>query len=124
MSMAPSLNVTVAAPGPLTGRIKADISVGRILGHIIIWVVLTIITVGIAAFFYPYAFATLVVNRCSIIDSQGRVSRLKCELNVFSQLGHIILWFLLTLITCGIAFFFYLFKVFNYVLNNTTVVPA
>jgi hypothetical protein len=86
--------------------------------------VLTIITVGIAAFFYPYAFATLVVNRCSIIDSQGRVSRLKCELNVFSQLGHIILWFLLTLITCGIAFFFYLFKVFNYVLNNTTVVPA
>lgn len=113
----------VGTPLPaLTGRIEADISIGSILGHTIIWVLLTLVTFGIAIFFYPYAFAQLVINRCTLIDSTGRRLRLRCELNVFGQIWHILLWALLSLITFGIAFFFYLFKVFNYALNNTRVV--
>jgi uncharacterized membrane protein YjgN (DUF898 family) len=115
--------VNVSLPGSLTGRVKADISIGSILGHALLWILLSVVTLGIALFFYPYAFAKLVINRCSIVDGQGREARLVCEMNILSQLWHIIVWGLLSLITLGIAYFFYLFKVFNYALNNTRIVP-
>lgn len=120
---APTLSVSFATPGPLTGHIKADISIGNILGHTLLWIVLSIVTLGLAAFFYPYAFAALVINRCQIVDSQGRVSRLHCELSLGGQIWHVLVWAVLSVITFGIAFFFYLFKVWNVVLNHTKVVP-
>lgn len=119
----PNVSVTIAAPGPLAGSIKADISIGSILGHTLLWIVLTIVTLGIALFFYPYAFAQLIVNRCTITDSQGRSSRLHCDLSLGGQIWHVLVWAVLSFFTLGIAFFFYLFKVWNVVLNHTKVIP-
>ncbi|HEX6292591.1 MAG TPA: DUF6693 family protein [Herpetosiphonaceae bacterium] len=109
---------------PLGGRIKADISVTSILGHCVLWIVLGIVTFGIALMFYPYSFAKLAINRCYIQTSDNKISRLHCTLNVFDQIGHILLWLLLTVITFGLAYPFYLYKVWNFALNNTSLEQA
>ena len=44
-------------------NIKANLSILDIIGHLIIWVLLTLITFGIALFFFPYSFARFVINR-------------------------------------------------------------
>lgn len=121
LTATPAINVT--APAPLAGRIEANISVGSIIGHVVIWAVIIIVTLGLGVFFYPYAFAKFLINQCTVVDSYGHRSRLQCELNIASQLGHIIIWGLLSLVTFGIAFLFYTFKVFNYALNSTKIVP-
>jgi hypothetical protein len=121
----PAPSAPAAAPVvvllPLTGRIEADLSVGSILGHIIVWVLLIVCTFGVVTLFYPYALAKLIINRCTIIDGQGRKSRLKCDLNVGDQIGHMVIWFFIIVCTFGIGIIFYYFKVFNVALNHTRI---
>lgn len=119
--VAPVINVE--APAPLAGRIEANISIASIIGHTILWAILIVCTFGIGLFFYPYAFAKLVINRCTLVDGYGRRSRLRCNINIVGNVGHIIIWALISICTLGIGFFFYVFKVFNYALNNTRVEP-
>ncbi len=104
------------------GRIEANITFGSIFVHGLIWIIICIVTFGIGVMFYPYSFAKLAMNRCYIWNAEGQRGRLECNLNVISQLGHIILWTILTVVTFGLAFPFYLYRVWNLVLNNTKVV--
>lgn len=104
------------------GRIEANISLGSIFVHGLVWILVSIITFGIGLMFFPYSFAKLVINRCYIWNAEGQRARLQCDLDIFSQIGHILLWTLLTLVTFGLAFPFYLYRVWNFVLNNTKVV--
>ncbi len=106
------------------GRVEAQVTFGDILGHGILWVIISAITLGIGMFFYPYSFSKFILNRTYIWDAEGKRSRLRCELDAGSQLGHIILWLLLTVVTLGLAFPFYLYKVWNIALNKTVVLPG
>jgi Family of unknown function (DUF6693) len=73
-------------------KIKADLSILDIIGHLLVWVVLSIITFGIALFFFPYSFARFVINRTSLVDASTGVERkMVCDINLFSNIGHIIL---------------------------------
>ncbi|MGY3571626.1 DUF6693 family protein [Vibrio paucivorans] len=102
-------------------KLKADITVLDILGHLLIWLVLSIVTFGIALFFFPYSFCKFIINRASVIDEYGVERRLSCNIDLFGDLGHVILWAIISLITLGIGYIFYFYKVWNYALNNTTV---
>lgn len=105
-------------------RLEANISIGAIIVHVIVWALLTLVTFGVALFFYPYAFGRVLLNDAYVLDDSGRrVARLRCEANVGNEIGHIVLWFFITLITLGIGGFFYAFKAFTVVLNNTKLVP-
>lgn len=108
------------APG---GHIEAKVTFGDILGHAIVWLLLSIITVGIGLMFYPYSFAKFILNRTYLVQG-GQRYRLQCDLDVMSQLGHIIGWLVLTIITVGIAYPFYLYKTWNFALNHTRVLPG
>ena len=100
-------------------NVKADLSILDIIGHLLIWVVLTLITLGIALFFFPYSFARFVINRTRVIDNTtGIERRMVCDINIFSNLGHIILWMVISFITLGLGYIFYFYRVWNYALNN------
>jgi len=98
-------------------NIKADLSILDIIGHLLIWVLLTIITFGIALFFFPYSFARFVINRTSVVDNATGVERkMVCDINIFSNVGHIILWMVISFLT---GYIFYFYRVWNYALNNS-----
>lgn len=44
-----------------------------------------------------------------------------CDINIFSNIGHIILWMVISFITLGIGYIFYFYRVWNYALNNSRV---
>ncbi|MDW0358319.1 DUF6693 family protein [Vreelandella venusta] len=103
-------------------NIKANLSILDIIGHLLIWVVLTIITFGIALFFFPYSFSRFVINRTSVVDTATGVERkMVCDINIFSNIGHIILWMIISVLTLGLGYIFYFYRVWNYALNNSRV---
>ena len=108
------------AYAPVSGRIEAQITFGEILGHAVLWLLIIIVTLGIGFFFYPYSFSKFVINRTYIVTNNQQM-KLVCDLDVASQIGHIIGWMHLTLITFGIAYPFYLYKTWNFALNHTRI---
>ncbi|MGJ7096008.1 DUF6693 family protein [Vibrio hannami] len=102
-------------------KLKADVAILDILGHLIIWLLLSLVTLGIAMFFFPYSFSKFIINRTSVIDENGVERRMDCNINMFSDLGHVLLWFVISILTLGIGYIFYFYRVWNYALNNTTV---
>ena len=107
---------------------KANFGFGDILVHLLIWLVIIVITFGIGAFFFPYSFAKFVVNHSQVqvpTNAGDQIARyqLKCDLDVFSQIGHIILWIIITLLTLGLGYLFYIYGVWRIVLRNTHLRP-
>lgn len=103
-------------------NIKADLSILDIVGHLIIWVLLTIVTFGFALFFFPYYFVRFVINRTSVIDAESGVEqKMVCDINILSNIGHIVLWMIISFLTLGLGYLFYVYRVWNYALNNTRV---
>ena len=102
-------------------KLDANLGVGEILLHLIIWVILSVITLGIALFFLPYSFSKFVLNRTHLIDEHGVARKLVCEFNVFANIGHIILWIIISIVTLGIGYIFYLYRVWGYAMRHTTV---
>ncbi|MGO2240155.1 MAG: DUF6693 family protein [Halomonas sp.] len=101
-------------------NIKADLSIIDIIGHLVLWLILSVITFGIALFFFPYSFARFVINRTSVIDTATGVERkMVCDISLFSNIGHIILWVIISLLTFGLGYIFYVYRVWNYALNNS-----
>ncbi|MDN2663776.1 DUF6693 family protein [Psychromonas sp. 14N.309.X.WAT.B.A12] len=102
-------------------KIQADVGTIDILGHIILWFLLIMVTLGIAAFFYPYSFSKFVINRSELIDDQGKARKMSCNTDLFGNIGHVILWMIISILTLGLGYAFYFYKVWNYSLNNTTL---
>jgi hypothetical protein len=102
-------------------KIQANVGTFDILGHCVIWIVLILITFGIALFFFPYSFSKFILDRSELVDEHGVTKRIICHTDLFGNVGHVILWIFLTIITFGLGYFFYFYKVWNYSLNNTTI---
>ena len=100
--------------------IEGNVSTVDILGHLIVWVVIMLLTLGLGIFFYPYSFAKFVLNRSVLVDGE-QTHPLRCDLDIFSQLGHIVVWILISIVTFGLGYFFYLYKVWNFALNKTYI---
>lgn len=105
-------------------RVRCNVGVGSIIVHIIMWFFLSIITFGIALFFFPYSFAKLIINASELTDETGFNQPFICETDMFGNLGHVIIWAIISILTLGIGYAFYFYKVWNYSLNNTRVGPA
>lgn len=103
-------------------RLRADIGVMDIIGHLVIWFLLSLITFGIALVFFPYSFSKFILNRCAVEDDHGNFRDLECNIDMFSNIGHVVLWFFISIFTFGLGYVFYFYKVWNYALNNTHTV--
>lgn len=97
---------------------KANFGFGEVLGHLVVWILIIIFTLGIGAFFFPYSFVKFVLRRTVIYTDEGAYE-LTCDLDVFSQLGHIILWIVISILTLGLGYIFYLYGVWRVVIRNT-----
>lgn len=102
-------------------KIQADVGTLDILGHLIIWFIIILITFGIGAFFFAYSFSKFIINRSTLIDDQGNSREMVCNTDMFGNIGHIIIWMIISILTLGLGYAFYFYKVWNYSLNNTTI---
>lgn len=103
-------------------RFKADFGIVDTIGAVVIWILLSLITLGLALFVFPYYFNKDVLNKTKVLDAQGReIGRLNCRFNLISSIGHVIIWFLLTIVTLGLASFFYLYRVLRVVISETEI---
>jgi uncharacterized membrane protein YjgN (DUF898 family) len=91
-------------------------------GYVVLWVLLIVVTLGLAAFFFIYSVEKFVINHTEILDRGGNVlGRLHCEYSLVESIGHVLLWILLTIVTLGIAFFFYIYRAHRVVMDQTTI---
>ncbi|WP_313198493.1 DUF6693 family protein [Rhizobium sp.] len=108
--------------GSRAARLRCEFSIGQSIGHVIVWVVLTIVTLGLALLVFPYYLNRAVLNRTEVLDQQGRpIGKLRCNFDLISSIGHVIIWGILILVTFGIAGFFYLYRVVRVVLSDTVI---
>ena len=105
-------------------KFKAEVTVSETIGHAIIWFLIGIITLGLGFFAYPYYVVKLVLERTKVVDIQtGRtIGTLKVNISPYENVGHIIIWWLLTYITLGLALFIYAYQVLKLILNKTEIV--
>ena len=111
-----------AQTGSRAARLRCEFSIGQSIGHVIVWVVLTLVTFGLALLVFPYYLNRAVLNRTEVLDQSGRaIGKLRCNFDLISSIGHVIIWGILILITFGIAGFFYLYRVVRVVLSDTVI---
>ena len=103
-------------------KLKSDISIINIIGNVIIWILLTIVTLGLAMFVYIYFYNKLVINHTFILDKDDKkIGKLSCEIGVGQAIGHGLMWFLITVVTFGLGMFLYMYKANAYVMSQTKV---
>lgn len=118
-------DVTSERSGYSPGAIKLRCTIGfwEMVGHIVLWIVVTIFTLGVGAFFFAYSVQKMIVNHTELVNRRGdAIAHLKCEFSVVSSIGHVLLWILLTIVTLGLALPFYIYRVNRVVMNETEVV--
>lgn len=107
---------------PRAMRFKADFGIADNIGVLVIWIVLTIVTLGLALIVFPYYLNKDVLNKTKVLDVNGReIGRLNCRFNLASSIGHVVIWMILIIVTLGIAAFFYLYRVLRVVINETEI---
>lgn len=107
----------------MPAKFRCDFGLVETIGQVIIWIVLSIITLGLALLVFPYYFNKAVLNRTEVIDASGKaIGKLDCQFNLGSSIGHVIIWFLLIIVTLGIAAFFYAYRILRVLLNDTRIV--
>ncbi|CAB3891396.1 hypothetical protein LMG1861_03821 [Achromobacter piechaudii] len=104
-------------------NLKSDLTVGDIIGHGIIWILLSIVTLGLALFVFPYYMQRFIISRTSVLDDSGRrVGRLVCTIDLASIIGNIVLWAIISIVTLGIGYLIFLYKINAHCMNHTKVV--
>lgn len=103
-------------------RLRCNFGTGEAIGTAIIWILLTIVTLGLALLIFPYYLEKVVLNRTEVLDAHERpIGRMVCRFGIASSIGHVILWAILILVTFGLASFLYAFRVTRVVLNETVI---
>ncbi|MBB3427020.1 uncharacterized membrane protein YjgN (DUF898 family) [Rhizobium sp. BK312] len=112
----------IATTSTRISRLKCSFSVAESIGSVILWIILTIVTLGLALIVFPYYLNRAVLNKTELLDGSGRpVGRLNCTFNIGHSIGHVVLWVLLIIVTLGLASFLYAYRVIRVVLNETRV---
>ena len=97
------------------GRVSTQLTMGEVLGHFVIWALISCFTLGIGLLFWPYAAAKMILDSM-VIDGH----KMRCGLSISESIGHIILWGILIVVTMGLAAPFYFFGVVRTAINRTT----
>lgn len=106
-------------------RLRCDLGLGDMVAQVLIWVLLSIVTFGLALFFLPYYMIRLPINRTSLIAEDGReVGRLQVDVAFGDILGHLLVWLLLTIVTFGLAYIVYWYFVFRKLMNAVQITPS
>lgn len=103
-------------------RLQCDFSIMDAILNALLWFILTIITIGLAAFLFPYYLPKAVLNKTQVVDLDGhRVGKMVCDISVGGVILNALLWWFLTIITLGLAYFVYIYRVYRILLNETRI---
>lgn len=103
-------------------RLKSELAVGDIIGNGIVWILLTLVTFGLAVFVFPYYMQKFIINRTVMIDQGGRrTGRLVCTIDFASIIGNVVIWTLISIVTLGIGYFIFLYKINAHCMDHTVV---
>ncbi|KUZ01847.1 hypothetical protein WS50_08420 [Burkholderia territorii] len=104
-------------------NLKSELTVTDIIGHAVIWILLSIVTFGLALFVYPYYLYRFVISRTVAVNSEGKVvGRLECTMDLATMIGKIVIWTLISIVTLGIGYFVFLYKILAHCMNHTRMV--
>lgn len=102
----------------LGSRLKCEFTVSEAIGQIIIWILLSIVTLGLALFVLPYYFVKAPLNRTYLLNADGdKIAKIHVDVAFVDILGHALVWLLLTIVTLGLAYFIYWASVIKRLLN-------
>jgi len=105
-------------------RLQCEFGVADAIGSVIIWLLLTIVTLGLAAFVAPYYIFSEIVNKTLLVDADGhRLGQLKVNFTLTEIVGHAVIWLLLAVVTLGLALLVYYYMVLRKVLDRTEIAP-
>ena len=104
-------------------RIRVEAGFAEIVGHGVLWLVLIVITLGLAGLVWPYYAFQFVLSRTVVETSEGDM-RFVVEGSFPGYLGHAVLWALGMLVTLGLATPLWIYDVYRHVLARTKLVPA
>lgn len=70
-------------------KLKCAAGTLDILGHLVIWLILSIITLGLAVMVFPYYLIKPILNNTEVIDKRDstKICRLKCDINLSGMIG-------------------------------------
>jgi hypothetical protein len=103
-------------------RIRCDYSVAEAIGTIIIWILISIVTLGLGLFVMPYYILKGPINKSFLIDAEGKqVGAMHVDVALSEIIGHAVIWVLLAIITLGLAFFVYYPAVVKRLLNGIVI---
>lgn len=106
-------------------QLKSELGAFDVLGHLIIWLLLTLVTFGLALFVFPYYMQRFIISKTFAFDGEGRkVGRLVCTIDLASIIGNIILWFIISILTLGIGYLVFLYKITAHCMSHTKVVSV
>lgn len=104
-------------------QLKSELGAFDVLGHLVIWLLLTVITIGLALFVYPYYMQRFIISKTYAFDGEGRrVGRLVCTIDLASMIGKIVLWAIISILTLGIGYLIFLYKITAHCISHTKVV--
>ena len=107
------------------GRLRSDLTIPRVMGHIAVWLLVSLATFGIGALFWPYAAAKLIIDSVVITDeSANSTARLQCKYKPGQQFGHVLFWAVLIFLSGGFGALFYPFSVAFIALNKTELLST
>lgn len=102
---------------------KSDLTVMNIIQHVLIWILLGICTLGIALLLYPFYMARFIINKTYVVDKSGQKRhQLVCTLTFTKVLMHAFIWLLLSIVTLGLAYIVYAYKIFTFCFQHTELI--
>lgn len=105
-------------------RLKSELGVGDAIGHAILWILLTIFTFGLAFFVYPYYMFRFIIGKTFVVDMDDKkIGRLVSTIDLASIIGNVVIWGLLSIVTFGLAYIVFAYKILSHCFNHTEVVP-
>lgn len=103
--------------------LKSSLTVADIIGHGVIWLLLTIVTFGLALFVYPYYLYRFVISKTIALDQDGKkIGQLACTIDLATIVGNIVIWIIISIVTFGIGYFFFMYKIVSHCMSHTRVV--
>lgn len=112
----------MAAIIPPGCRLACDYSVADGIGTVILWVLISTVTLGLGLFVAPYYILKSPINRTTLLGPDGTVlGRLHVDVNLAEVIGHVIIWVFLSIVTLGLALILYQLAVMKRLLNALVV---
>ena len=103
-------------------HLTCDFSVSEGIGTVILWVIISVVTLGLGLFVAPYYIFKGPINKTKVLTRDGTlVGTLHVEVGLAEIVGHMFVWVLLSIVTLGFALILYQFAVIKRLLNGVVI---